>query len=596
LGGIVVSPPEAVAWGPDRLDVFALGTDHALWHRWWDGAAWGGWESLSGALTSPPEAVSWGQDRLDVFALGTDHALWHRWWDGTSWGGWESLGGVLTSPPVAVSWASDRLDVFALGTDHALWHRWWDGAAWGGWESLGGTLTSAPTAVSWAKDRLDVFGIGTDNAVWHTWWDGTAWGTWESLGGSVFSEVAAVSWAPDRLDLFALGTDNAVWHRWWDGAAWGGWESLGGSLFSELRAVARRPDRLDVFATGTDNAVWRQWWDGTQWRGWEPLGGSVYSPTAVASWGPDRLDVFAIGTDSALWHNWSAQADGRVRRNVAKVSQSERDKLRDAILALDAKFHADGVSLWDKQDAVHQATHVHRGPAFLPWHRELVNRFEAQLQQIDPTVALHYWDWTTDPRAGSNGAGGTTDLFTSMFMGSAAGRMGAPFGSFDNGGVHAGSRNQTGNPADPPQEVTRGVASGAPAIAGDVTITTTGDSLPEADQYPAFRGALERAHDTVHGFIGGNIGFGHTAFEDPFVFLLHSNVDRLFALWQRAPGRDWRLDPARVYGSEGSSLVITQNMEPWAGASGLRPWAPPDNQQVAKNAKHPSIVEPPVYD
>ena len=52
--------------------------------------SWGGWESLGGTVVSSPEAVAWGPDRLDVFALGTDHALWHRWWDGTAWGGWES--------------------------------------------------------------------------------------------------------------------------------------------------------------------------------------------------------------------------------------------------------------------------------------------------------------------------------------------------------------------------------------------------------------------------------------------------------------------------------------------------------------------------
>jgi hypothetical protein len=90
-----------------------------------DAASWGGWESLGGLLISPPEAVSWGPNRLDVFAVGTDHALWHRWWDGSSWGGWESLGGILESPPEAVSWSANRLDIFAMGTDSAMWHRWW---------------------------------------------------------------------------------------------------------------------------------------------------------------------------------------------------------------------------------------------------------------------------------------------------------------------------------------------------------------------------------------------------------------------------------------------------------------------------------------
>src|SRR5947207_3158211 len=83
------------------------------------------WESLGGTLTSIPEAVSWGPNRLDIFVVGTDSALWHRWWDGSQWGGWQSLGGILKSPPTAVSWGPNRIDVFAVGTDSALWHTGW---------------------------------------------------------------------------------------------------------------------------------------------------------------------------------------------------------------------------------------------------------------------------------------------------------------------------------------------------------------------------------------------------------------------------------------------------------------------------------------
>jgi hypothetical protein len=73
------------------------------------------------------------------------------------------------------------------------------------------------------------------------------------------------------------------------------------------------------------------------------------------------------------------------------------------MLELDRRMYADGVSFWDKQDQIHQATHVHGGPAFIPWHRELVNRYEALLKEVDPTVALHYWDWRTDPHNGPDG-------------------------------------------------------------------------------------------------------------------------------------------------------------------------------------------------
>jgi hypothetical protein len=54
MGGICVSQPEVVAWGPNRLDVFVLGTDSALYHKWWDGTAWGpsltGYERMGGSI------------------------------------------------------------------------------------------------------------------------------------------------------------------------------------------------------------------------------------------------------------------------------------------------------------------------------------------------------------------------------------------------------------------------------------------------------------------------------------------------------------------------------------------------------------------
>ena len=93
-----------------------------------------------------------------------------------------------------------------------------------------------------------------------------------------------------------------------------------------------------------------------------------------------------------------------VRRNVAHVGADERRRLRDAILELNHRSYPQGagppdpVTMWFKQDEVHQATHVHKQASFLAWHRVLVNEFEAKLQEIDPALALHYWDWTAHPR------------------------------------------------------------------------------------------------------------------------------------------------------------------------------------------------------
>ncbi|GAA1741953.1 hypothetical protein GCM10009809_41840 [Isoptericola hypogeus] len=317
-----------VSWGPDRIDTFVLGTDRALYHKWWDGSAWGpsvtDYEYMGGICMSAPEVASWGPDRLDAFVLGTDRALYHKWWDGSAWGpsvtDYEYMGGTCLSPPEVASWGPDRLDAFVLGTDRALYHKWWDGSAWGpsvvDYEYMGGVCLSPPEVVSWGSDRLDVFVLGADNAVYHKWWDGSAWGPsvvdYEYMGGVCASPPVAVAWGPDRLDLFVVGTDSALYHKWWDGSSWGpsvtDWEYLGGVCTTAPTVVAWGPDRLDVFVVGTDSALYHKWWDGSAWgpsvTGYESLGGVCTSPPRVTAWGPDRLDVFVTGTDSALYHKW----------------------------------------------------------------------------------------------------------------------------------------------------------------------------------------------------------------------------------------------------------------------------------------------------
>ena len=288
-----------------------------------------------------------------------------------------------------------------------------------------------------------------------------------------------------------------------------------------------------------------------------------------------------------------------IRRNVAKVSQLERDRFRDAVLTLDTtKFYPDGVSVWDKQEEIHKNAHaggsdVHRGPAFLPWHRELCNRLEAALREIDPGLSLYYWDWTTDPRASDNGARSVTNLLSAQFMGSGSGDAGPPlqnFESTENAEIHNGHTH-----------IWRDVSPGAPPVAPDHSIVTNGDTSAQQDQFIQMDGALQGAHNTAHGYIGGTILQTHYSFHDPFVFLLHSNVDRLWAMWQKAPGHSWRLDPNQTYGSAARAPSITADLQPWAGDAGtgappLRLWTAPDNQQLLKTSKDPSVVAPPRYD
>jgi hypothetical protein len=241
----------------------------------------------------------------------------------------------------------------------------------------------------------------------------------------------------------------------------------------------------------------------------------------------------------------------------------------------------------------------------VPWHRELVNRFEEMLRQVNPQLSLHYWDWTEDPRniANANLGGGTTgnlNLFTPDFMGHGGQNdqaIGPPWQNaaapWRNDGFYvpgaASDRDSSGNPADPPNTVSRHV-SGSPA-------STNGDNgILTAPDYPTMWARMKVVHDAMHGFVA--MGSAHFSFRDPFVFLLHSNVDRLFAMWQTASGHPERLDPATVYGTDGISPSTLDNpIAPWAGSPPTtRPWAPPENEQVVKTYKHPSVVRPPCYD
>ena len=128
---------------------------------------------------------------------------------------------------------------------------------------------------------------------------------------------------------------------------------------------------------------------------------------------------------------------------------------------------------------------------------------------------------------------------------------------------------------------------------------STDTDIVDADDYQAMNGLLQSAHNDAHtDLIGGTIADGHVAFRDPFVFLLHSNVDRLFARWQTDPDHTERLDPDLVYGSESAQMNV--NVEPWSSGQGefheIRPWSAPENMGEPHNYKPLSVVTPPCYD
>jgi hypothetical protein len=66
--------------GANTLDCFTVGADRALWHKVWDGSTWGAWESLGGEIYSAPAAACPRPDRIDIFALGSNRQVLHKWY------------------------------------------------------------------------------------------------------------------------------------------------------------------------------------------------------------------------------------------------------------------------------------------------------------------------------------------------------------------------------------------------------------------------------------------------------------------------------------------------------------------------------------
>ena len=79
------------------------------------------------------------------------------------------------------------------------------------------------------------------------------------------------------------------------------------------------------------------------------------------------------------------------RKNFTALTSDERNWLAGALNALfadgDIAEHAHHHELYFNNG-------IHRGPAFLPWHRHMILQFEQALQAKDARVVLPFWDWT----------------------------------------------------------------------------------------------------------------------------------------------------------------------------------------------------------
>jgi tyrosinase len=214
----------------------------------------------------------------------------------------------------------------------------------------------------------------------------------------------------------------------------------------------------------------------------------------------------------------------RVRKDASTLTNQERDRFIAAFATLNGR----GLGRFNQFRDMHREETLeesHGNDGFLPWHRAYLLDLERELQNIDASVTLPYWRF--DKPAPS--------IFTREFLGTAG----------PNGTVQFAANNPLQFwRSDQGSGVTRTplfnvATSGARSPAGPVR--TEAATLNLGTNYGQFVVMEGQPHGRAHTSFQGFINNPDTAPKDPLFFLLHTNVDRLWAMWQ------WlnrRIDPA----------------------------------------------------
>ena len=227
----------------------------------------------------------------------------------------------------------------------------------------------------------------------------------------------------------------------------------------------------------------------------------------------------------------------RIRKHYDRLTPEERQRFVQALLAL----KDDG--RYDQHVRIYQRATcwARRGPAFLPWHRHLLLRFEEDLRSAEPDVTLPYWDFCRDRSTQSS-------LWDEDFMGG-DGRphdgmvITGPFATEAGGWplLHGGFLVR--RLGQDPVASTLPTAEDLEHVLSDARY----DVAPWDSSAPAgLRNRLEgwvrgpALHNRVHAWVGGVMA-RDDAPDDPLFWLVHAFVDKLWSDWQRRhPGAEYQ--------------------------------------------------------
>lgn len=283
----------------------------------------------------------------------------------------------------------------------------------------------------------------------------------------------------------------------------------------------------------------------------------------------------------------------RVRKDANTLKPSERSRFLFAWRAFRNKGGIDNYIQFQEMHRLASTAgdEAHRQPAFLPWHRVMLLHVERELQKIDPSVALHYWNWDA----------AAPNVFASNFMGAAGagGFIAEPVFDgtnplngwntdlpFSGGELRRNTNDQTLDPGGAMKPLDDLVDPSLVAWA-DYGPSSTGFAIN------SFSDDVEKAsHNQAHGWpcAGGNITAPVRSASDPLFYLLHSQIDREWAYWQWKKNRHGVAGPSLTfpfpahYDNNGNwndagvvawqkGSFLEDGQWPWDGTSGGSPGA-----------------------
>lgn len=268
------------------------------------------------------------------------------------------------------------------------------------------------------------------------------------------------------------------------------------------------------------------------------------------------IDVANVATQEVIG---STPLMVRIRKNATTLSTAERNRFISAFATLNNR----GMGRFTDFRNIHTnagSPEAHGDAGFLPWHRAYLLDLERELQVIDPSVALPYWRFDQPaPRVFSRDFMGVPDAVTGTLQFSPSNPFQFWVSDGTPGIVRRPQFNTTTQSARSP--------SGGTVLSEAATLAL-GDP---GTRYARFARMEGNPHGTAHISFSGYISGIPTAARDPLFFMLHANVDRLWAKWQWFNRRfdttaTTSFEPQGAAGDPGTTRIghnLRDTMWPW---------------------------------